>query len=136
MPFVLDASVAVAWCFEDEAFAYTDHVQDLLTADTAVVPAIWALEVANALQFGERRQRLAGGDVLRFVEMISALPITAENPLVPRDLGPVLNLARAHDLSSYDASYVELAARHGLPFATQDGRLRAVAERLGIPMVR
>jgi predicted nucleic acid-binding protein len=136
MPFVLDASVAVAWCFDDESSPYTDRVQDMLAVETVVVPAIWALEVANALRFGERRRRLAGADVLRYAEMLSALPITVENPLVSRDLGPVLDLARAHDLSSYDASYIELAARQGLPLATHDTRLRAAAERLGISLVR
>jgi predicted nucleic acid-binding protein len=134
--FVLDASVALAWCFEDETSAYADRILNGLTHDAALVPAIWALEVANALRVGERRQRLVGADVLRLVEMMCALPIMVDNTLVPRDLGPVLNLARAHDLSSYDAAYIELAAREGLPLATQDSRLQSVAKRVGVRLVR
>lgn len=127
--------MALAWCFEDEASAYADRVQDALVDDTAFVPAIWALEVGNALRLGERRQRLAGADVLRFVEMVCALPIMVDSPLIPRDLGPVLDLARTHDLSSYDASYLELAAREGLALATHDARLQAVAERIGVRLL-
>ncbi len=135
MAIVLDASVALAWCFEDEASAYADRVQDTLTHDAALVPAIWALEVANALRLGERKKRLAGADVLRFVEMVCALPILVDTSLLPRDLGPVLDLARAHDLSSYDAAYIELAAREGLPLATHDSRLQAIAKRVGVRLV-
>ncbi|HEV2440745.1 MAG TPA: type II toxin-antitoxin system VapC family toxin [bacterium] len=135
MPLVLDASVALAWCFEDEASAYADRVQDKLTDDTALVPAIWSLEVANALRLGERRQRVSGADVLRFVELVSALPITVENPLMSRDFGPVLDLSRTHNLSTYDASYIELAAREGLPLATHDSRLQAVAKIVGVPLI-
>lgn len=135
MPCVLDASIALAWCFEDEASSYADRIQESLTHDAALVPAIWALEVANALRVGERRRRLVGADVVRFVELMCALPIMVDNPLLPRDLGPVLNLARAHDLSIYDAAYIELAAREGLPLATQDSRLRAIAKRVGVRLV-
>ncbi len=135
MAIVLDASVALAWCFEDEASAYADLVQDRLTHDAALVPAIWALEVANALRLGERKKRLAGADVLRFVEMVCALPIMVDTSLLPRDLGPVLDLARVHDLSSYDAAYIVLAAREGLPLATQDSRLQAIAKRVGVRLV-
>ncbi len=136
MALVLDASVALAWCFEDEASAYADRVQERLIHDAALVPAIWGLEVANALRIGERRRRLAWADVLRFVGMVCDLPIMVDNPLVPRDLGPVLALARAHDLSSYDATYIELAAREGLPLATQDSRLQSTAKRVGVRLVR
>jgi len=135
MALVLDASVALAWCFEDEVSAFTDRVQESLARDAALVPAIWALEVANALRVGERRQRLLGADVARFVELMCALPILVDAPLVPRDLGPVLSLARAHDISSYDAAYIELAAREGLPLATQDSRLRVTAKRVGVRLV-
>ena len=135
MPFVLDASVALAWCFEDEASAYADHVQDMLVVDTAVVPSIWALEVANALRVGERRRRLGGADVLHFVEMVCALPIIVDVPSITRDLGAVLGLSRTHDASSYDAAYLELAAREGLPLATRDSRLQKIARRVGLRLV-
>ncbi len=135
MPVVLDASVALAWCFEDEAAPYADRVQDMLERDGALVPAIWPLEVANALCVGERKQRLRPADVVRATELLCALPIMVDNSILPREFGPVLALARTYGLSSYDASYVELAMRAGLPFATQDARLRAVATDVGVPLV-
>ncbi len=70
MPFVLDASVVVAWCFEDETTPYTEYVLGLLSGDTACVPAIWPLEVANALLVAERRARLELADTTRFLELL------------------------------------------------------------------
>ncbi len=135
MPFVLDASIAMGWCFEDEVSQYADRVQEMLEHDAALVPSIWPLEVGNALRMGERRRRLQPADVMRFTEMVCALPIMVDSPLLPRDLGPVLTLARAHQLSTYDASYLELAVREGLPIATRDPKLQAVARKIGLPLV-
>lgn len=125
----------MAWCFEDEASPYADRVQEMLTADVALVPSVWALEVANALCVGERRQRLGPAKIARFTELVCALPIMVESTLLPRDLGPVLALARTLGLSSYDASYIELALREGLPLATRDAQLQAAAAHAGVPLV-
>jgi predicted nucleic acid-binding protein len=111
MPFVLDTSVAMAWGFEDEATPYADHVLELLHEDVAVVPAVWPLEIANVLCVGERRQRLRAADSVRFAELVGALPITVDNARLDRALGIVLDLARRYHLTSYDASYLELAMR-------------------------
>ena len=136
MPFVLDASVALSWCFEDESGRYADHVLDLLERDGAVVPAIWPLEVANALCVGERRQRLTASDVARATALIRALPIRLDDASMELVLGAILGLARENRLSSYDASYLDLAMRAGLPLATQDARLIAAAGSTGVALVR
>jgi len=135
MPFVLDASVAMAWCYQDETTPYAIEVLEKLRADAALVPAIWPLEVANAVCMGERRQRLRPGDIMRFTDLVCALPIMVDSPLIPRDLGPVLALAREHKLSSYDAAYIELAVRARLSLATRDTRLQAAAATVGVPLV-
>ena len=136
MPIVLDASVALAWCFQDEATPYAGRVLDLLAADSAVVPPIWPLEVANAISTAERRQRLELAAGSRFVELLRALPIRLDEASLDRALGNVLNVAREHRLSSYDASYLELAMREGLPLATADERLAEAARAAGVDLVR
>ncbi len=135
MVFVLDTSVTMTWCFVDEATPYGDRVLEGLRADAALTPAIWPLEVANALRVGERRGRLQPGRIPPFLELIGGLPIAVDAGGIDMALGQVLDLARKLDLSSYDASYLELALREGIPLATQDARLRSAARRVGVPLV-
>lgn len=136
MALVLDSSVALAWCFEDETTPYTESVLERLREDGAVVPAIWPLEVANVLLVGERRQRITEAQSVRFVQLLQALPITLDTETSASSLGSVLALGREHALSAYDASYLELAARQGLPLATQDAHLIAAARRAGVVLVQ
>lgn len=136
MPFVVDASVALAWHFEDEASEYADRILERLRDDRAAVPPVWALEVANALVVAERRGRLSPARVARAVELFSELPISVYDLSVSPALDAVRALARAHGLSAYDAAYLELAIREGLPLATQDRALRAAAETVGVPLVQ
>lgn len=133
---VLDASVAVAWCFEDESTRPAENVLDVLSAGTeALAPAIWPLEVANALLVAERRKRITRAQVTALLQRISKLPIAVE-PIPPaRAFEQVLAVARQHELSEYDASYVELASREGLPLATLDAKLRRAARSAGIALV-
>ena len=131
----VDTSVTMAWCFRDEATPYARSVFARLRTTGAVAPVIWTLEVANALLMGERRQRLTQNDVVRFIQILRGLPITVDDQGVAGALGPILHLARAQNLTAYDASYLELALREGLPLATQDNRLRAAASAIGIPLV-
>lgn len=135
MAFVLDASVTLAWCFQDEATPYTEDVLDRLRNAEALVPAIWPLEVANVLLASERQNRLTEADTAHFVELLASLPIVVEEERFIEALGFVLALGRQQGLSAYDASYLELAARRGLPLATQDGRLSLAAKRVGVPLV-
>ncbi len=133
---VLDASVAVAWCFEDESADFTDGVLDLLSSGTeAVTPAIWPLEVANALLVAERRKRITVAQVTALLRRIAGLPILVE-PLQPgHAFEHVLPVARQHSLSEYDACYVELALREALPLATLDDKLRNAAKLAGISLL-
>jgi len=134
--FVVDNSVVMAWCFEDEASPYTERVLDQLRETQALVPAVWPLEVANVLLMAERRDRLSEAQSAHFAQLLQALPIIVEDPDTTRILGPILAVGRAHRLSAYDAAYLELAARQGLPIATQDGLLRKAAGNAGVTLLQ
>jgi len=134
--FVVDNSVVMAWCFEDEASAYTEGVLDRLRETQALVPAIWPLEVANVLLIAERRDRLNEAQTAHFAQLLQLLPILVEEADVARILGSVLAVGRAHSLSAYDAAYLELAARQGLALATQDDRLRKAAGNAGVAVIQ
>lgn len=127
---VLDCSVVMAWCFEDEASRYADRVLAHLEAGEAFVPTIWSLEVANALLVAERRKRMAETDTGRFVALLGGLPIAVDSDTPTQALGATMRLARNEKLSSYDAAYLELATRRGLPLATLDAKLKRAAKRL------
>jgi len=135
MAFVVDASVALAWCFEDEATPYAESVLDRLQQTAAVVPAIWPLEVANVLLTAERRQRLTEAQTVRLAQLLRGLPITIDTEGLTQALGSTLSLGREYGLSAYDTSYLELAMRQGLSLATQDAALREAAARAGVPLV-
>jgi predicted nucleic acid-binding protein len=124
---VIDCSVTMAWCFEDECDGYADSTLAALASVQASVPCVWSLEVANVLLVAERRARIAPADSARFVQLLSELPIAVEHDDRRRTQGPVLDLARRTGLSAYDASYLDLAMRLGVPLATRDDDLREAA---------
>lgn len=133
--FVVDNSVVMAWCFEDEARGYADAVLDCLEGGEAVVPAIWPLEVGNVLLVAERKRRLGKADVVRFLELVGGLPISVEQESPERMLTTIVTLARDLRLSTYDASYLDLAMRSGLPIATQDHSLMKAARKCRVPVL-
>ncbi len=135
MTFVVDASVTLAWYLEDEPNDYAERMLVRLPSEPAVVPAIWGLEVANGLLIAERRGRVTSADAARISETLIGLPISPRDLSLDSALGPVHTLARSEGLSSYDASYLELAMREGIPLATVDERLRAAAGRVGVALV-
>ena len=132
--FVLDCSVAVAWFFEDEADAYAEGIEDALTSSDAVVPSLWPLEVGNALLMGERRKRTTEAKVTQFVGLLRALPIVVDVETTTRAWSDVMNLARGQKLSTYDAAYLELAMRRGIPLATIDDDLKKAAKLVGVSL--
>lgn len=132
MRFVLDNSVVMAWCFEDEEDPYSIGVLKSLADNEAVAPAVWPLEVGNALAVAERRKRLGEADAARFLALLSGLPIVCVQEEPERILREILHLAREHSLSTYDASYLDLAMRSGLPIATSDEALLRAAGRCGV----
>ena len=130
--FVLDCSVAVAWLFEDEATPETDALLDRLAGDVALAPLHWRLEVGNVLAQAERRGRITPAQVATSVAFIAGLPIDIDVETDGRALREVLALARAAGLTSYDAAYLELALRRGVPLATQDKALARAARGLKV----
>lgn len=129
---VLDCSVAVSWCFEDEASPETDAVLERVRDEGALVPALWHLELGNVLVQAERRKRLSAADTTTRLELIADLPIITDDETPHRALREVITLARAEGLTTYDAAYLELAMRKGLPLATKDRVLRDAAKRAGV----
>ena len=131
--FVLDCSVGMAWCFEDKADRYADGVLDRLVDESALVPPLWPLEIANVLVVAERRRRLRRSDSARFLELVGALPIAVDT--ATPNPSHLLAVAREHRLSAYDAAYLALAMREGIPLATRDLALGKAARRCGGSLV-
>jgi predicted nucleic acid-binding protein len=130
--FVLDTSIAVAWCFEDEADPAVDALLDGLKARGGIVPALWPLEVTNVLLQAERRRRITTATVDGRLAAFEALPIAVDTSSWLRTGTTVLALARLHGLTTYDAAYLELAIRQRLPLATKDKALRRASQAVGI----
>ncbi len=128
MTFVLDCSIAAAWLFEDEAHPDTDNLLELLREEGALVPNLWHLEVANVLVQAEKRQRITMAQISVRLELLANLPIVTDTETGPRAFREILTLARKENLSSYDAAYLELAVRRGLPLATKDKALIRAAK--------
>ncbi len=133
--FVLDASVTMAWCFADEATAATWAILERLESEGAAVPALWPLEVGNILAHAERRQRTTPTRIEQFLEQLRALPIRVDDETAGRAWREILLLARAEGLTTYDAAYLELALRNGLPLATKDNALRQASIRNGVKLL-
>lgn len=132
--FVIDNSIVMAWCFKDEKSKYANTILDHLKEDEAIVPAIWPLEVGNVLLVAERRKRLTEADCIRFITLINELPITVQQETPERMIKEIFALAREYYISSYDASYLDLAMRNGVPIATQDSGLKKAAKRCNVPL--
>ncbi|MSP82397.1 MAG: PIN domain-containing protein [Alphaproteobacteria bacterium] len=129
---VLDCSMTMAWCFDDEADAQSEHALEEVGRDGASVPAIWALEVGNVLLVAERARRLTEVRSARFLAFLGELSIVVamgRSTLPEEDL---LRCARRTGLSLYDASYLLLAMRENLPLATRDIRLTKAAAASGV----
>lgn len=134
--FVVDNSIVMSWCFQDEANQYADAVLDSLSEATALVPSIWPLEVINVLLVAERRMRISEADSVRFTSLLSQLPIVVEYERTEQIMKDILALARVKKLSSYDASYLDLAMKKGIPLATLDNRLKQAATTVDVKMLK
>ncbi len=133
--FVIDASVALAWCFEDESSVDADRVLARLEQEEALAPAHWPLEIANALRTAERRGRMEASELPRLRALLAALPVEIAPVELMTATGGILEAARTYDLTAYDAAYLDLAAIRGLPLATVDERLCAACARAGVEVV-
>jgi predicted nucleic acid-binding protein len=131
---VIDCSITMAWYFKDEATPYTSAVRASLATDRAAVPAHWPLEVANVLLMGERRKRSTPAKATRWLRFLSALPIAIDTETSARAFDTILALGRVHKLTIYDAVYLELVMRLGVPLATLDKDLEKAARANGVPI--
>jgi predicted nucleic acid-binding protein len=130
---VVDNSISLSWCLGDESDVYAAAVLQALGAHTARVPCLWPYEVANGLWMSERRGRITPAEIGRALADLAALPIMVDAVGHSRALVEVLALSRQEGLTAYDAAYLELAMREGLPLATLDQQLREAAARVGVP---
>ena len=129
MNFVVDASFALAWVLNDEATTETDKVLDSLgRGSKAFVPALWRWEIANALLSIERQKRAAKADVARHMMLLQSYPIEIDEAAANQAWSATHLLAQRHRLTSYDAAYLELALRLGLPLASLGTELQAAAK--------
>ncbi len=135
--FVLDASVTLAWCFEDETSAYSDAVLNRVAEGEAVAPAIWTLEVANAVLQAELARRITMARAAQFLDRVAELPIQIDAECTVRSstFKDIFTLGRQHRLAVYDAAYLELAVRERLSIATLDRALARAAGSIGVKVL-
>ena len=132
MPFVIDASVALCWLMPDERDAVALAAYARLSADTAIVPALFWFEVRNVLVINERRGRLDPAKTSHALRVLKPLPITSDSEINEDSL---LRLAKSHRLTVYDAAYLEIAQRRGLALATLDVALAKAARAEAVPLL-
>lgn len=135
MSLVLDASLTLSWYFEDEATPETDAVLDRVVADGAMVPGLWRLEVANALQMAVQRKRCDASFRDRALAELACMAISIDAETNAFAWTTTLHLAERHGLSVYDAAYLELALRQRTVLATLDGPLRTASVAAGVEVV-
>lgn len=133
--FVVDCSMAMAWVFDDEATPETEAVLSRLVTDTALVPALWFIEIANVLAIAERKGRITLAQSDAFISDLGKLGIERDDEAADRAFTHLLTLCRTHRLTSYDAIYLDLAVRRNLPLATLDDQLRKTAAKLGVRLL-
>ena len=133
---MIDASVALAWCFGDERTEATVSLLERLQTDAAAVPNLWHLEVANGLALAERRGRITPAESAELIALLEIIEIVVDGDTPARAFTRVLDLARQERLTAYDAAYLELAMRLGASLASKDGDLCDAAERLGVSVLR
>jgi predicted nucleic acid-binding protein len=132
---VLDSSVALTWCFEDEHTPVAAALLDQIAENGAVAPALWPLEVLNGLVMAERRGRLDAARRHQLASFLRDLPIKLDHETAAQTWTATAGLAERFRLTLYDAAYLELAQRLGLPLASLDQELRVAGGALGIPLL-
>lgn len=135
MSFVLDNSVTMRWFFgngKPQELAYAGKVLDTMKKTNALVPVTWGLEVANVIARAEAKGLVTEARSGAFLEMLEGVDIEVDAATFQHALSDTLQLARRYKLSAYDASYLELALRLGIPLATLDEDLQKAAKKVGV----
>lgn len=133
--FVLDCSIAVQWCFKDEETPAAYALLDRVWEEAVYVPLLWYIELSNVLLQAERRGRISLPVVTAKLDMLSTVPVRTDPEMTGRAWREILTLARAEKLTTYDATYLELALRKGVALATRDETLREAAKRNGVAVL-
>lgn len=134
-PIVLDCSIVLTWFFEDESNPRADAALSQLPQTEAIVPPLWYFELSNAILVAERKKRISEADAARIIELIGELPIAMDMNTAWNALQETRLLAKEHNLSVYDAAYLELAMRLGLLLATLDKDLEKAAKKAGVKVL-
>lgn len=133
---VIDASLTLAWCFKDELTEAATRLLEELRSSVAAVPLLWSIEVANVLALAERRKRITFAESAQLIALLGTLEIDVDRETSALAFTRILDLAREERLTAYDAAYLELAMRLGVPLASKDGDLCDAAERVGVTAIR
>jgi predicted nucleic acid-binding protein len=133
--FVLDCSITMAWCFEDEGNLFTDKLLSQMNHLKAVVPTIWPLEVVNVLLLAQSKKRISAIQSASFIDALSVLSIIVDPSTTSRAMHTILRFAENTKLTIYDAAYLELAFREKIPLATLDKDLIAAAKSMNIELM-
>lgn len=135
--FVLDASVAISWCFPNDPTENTPYSRAILQyveeADI-VVPEIWAFEIANGIFVAYKRNRITEADIYEYVQLLESLPIRVVRGEWLKNIA-LESLARKHNLAAYDVAYLDLTLRKKLPLATSDEALKKAARAEGVALI-
>jgi predicted nucleic acid-binding protein len=133
--FVVDASVALAWLLQDESTAAARALLDRSIDQGALAPALWPIEMANALLVAERRKRISAAERREALGQLALMPVTIEPAPGIDALEAISEVARDQRLSVYDALYLTLARSRSLPLATFDRALLTAARHLAVPVL-
>lgn len=133
--FVMDSSVALSWCFLDEATPATRKLLARMGDEAALVPGWWFVELTNVLALAEQKGRITSAQVAEFISLIESFNLEIDSEAPQRSFTDLLPLCRTHKLTSYDAMYLDLAVRRQLPLATLDEPLRTAASKLAVKLL-
>ena len=127
--FVVDCSMTISWCLQDEHSTYADTVLNSFTGQTALVPQLWRYEVANVLLLAIKRKRISDADMHQGLAFLAALPIIVAEATT--EISELLLLSQRYGLSAYEGAYLQLCLVHGLPIATHEKQLAAAVVAAG-----
>ena len=133
--FVLDSSIALAWCFADEKTSAMDRLLDQMERKTVIVPSIWPLEISNIVGLSLRKGRITEEGAADYFEMLDELHIVIDKETASRALTDIFNVMCVYKLTAYDAAYLELAQRLHLPLASKDVDLCCAAKKAKVALI-